>query len=328
MTTSTAATRHAPTRFALMGTGKMGSLHARVLAQHPGTELVRVVEPRETQGREIAERFGASWQPDFDGLDDVDAVVVAATTPAHHELAARILERGKPVLVEKPLAATYSQTKDLVKRSEAADVPVMCGLLERFNPAVRTAREFVGDVWQINGTRHSPFVSRIPTGVATDLLIHDVDLAIGFVHGDLAGAKGNFGYFHDTSIEGHAEDCAEAVLRFATGAVATISASRISQRKVRSLSLLEPERLIEIDLLRRDITVYRHVDDDVPADRDGYSQQTVIEIPTIRYSEEPLAAQLSHFLGLVDGSADADAERASILPPHRVVHDVTMSAGG
>lgn len=313
-------------RVALVGTGKMGSLHARVLAQSTRCELVQVVEPREDQGREVASRFDVQWAPGFDDLAGIDAVVVAAATPAHYEIAGRVLDLGKPLLVEKPLAATYQQSEDLVRRAGASGTPLMCGLLERFNPAVRTAREFVGEVWQINGVRHSPFVSRIPTGVATDLLIHDVDLAIGFAGGELCGAKGEFGYFHPTSKENRAEDTAEAVLRFTTGAVATISASRISQRKVRQLSLLEPERLIEIDLLRRDITIYRHIDDDMPSDRDGYAQQTVIEIPTIRYSEEPLAAQLGHFLDIVAGTADADAERDAILPAHRVVHEVSVSA--
>lgn len=190
----------------------------------------------------------------------------------------------------KPLAATYEQSVDLVDRASRTGVPLMCGLLERYNPAVRTAREFAGDVWQVNGIRHSPFVSRIATGVATDLLIHDVDLAIGFVGAEPVRVRGEFGYFNSASRANEAEDCADAVLRFDSGAVATISASRVSQRKIRQLSLLEADRLIEIDLLRRDITIYRHIADDMPADRDGYQQQTVIEIPTIRYSEEPLGA--------------------------------------
>ena len=167
-------------RIALVGSGQMGSLHARVIAQSALCELDLLIEPREEQGKAVAARFDTRWAADFDSLDEIDAVVIAAATPAHYELAGRVLDLGKPVLVEKPLAATYEQSVDLVDRSRASGVPLMCGLLERFNPAVRTAREFSGDVWQVNGIRHSPFVSRIPTGVATDLLIHDIDLAIGF----------------------------------------------------------------------------------------------------------------------------------------------------
>jgi predicted dehydrogenase len=313
-------------RVALVGSGRMGSLHARVIAQSDRCDLAVLVEPRESQGRAVAERFGCDWAAEFDDLAGIDAVVIAAATPAHYDIASRILELGKPVLVEKPLAATYEQSAELVGKAAAGDIPLMCGLLERFNPAVRTAREFAGDVWQVNGIRHSPFVSRISTGVATDLLIHDVDLAISFVGSEPKSVAGEFGYFHPASKENHAEDCADAILRFESGAVATISASRISQRKIRQLSLLESDRLIEIDLLRRDITVYRHIDDDMPSDRDGYQQQTIIEIPTIRYSEEPLSAQLNHFLDLVAGSGDVAAERNSILPAHRAVDEATQSA--
>lgn len=313
-------------KIALVGSGQMGSLHARVISQSASCELALLIEPREEQGRAVAERFSTTWAADFDDLEGIDAVVVAAATQAHYGIAGRVLDLGKPVLVEKPLATTYEQSADLVKRAAAAGVPLMCGLLERFNPAVRTAREFAGEVWQVNGVRHSPFVSRIATGVATDLLIHDVDLAIGFIGSEPTRVKGEFGYFHPASRANQAEDCADAVLRFESGSVATISASRVSQRKIRQLSLLETDRLIEIDLLRRDITIYRHIADDMPADRDGYQQQTVIEIPTIRYSEEPLSAQLNHYLSLVAGTGDIDGERDTILPAHRAVHEATMSA--
>ncbi|WP_186627562.1 Gfo/Idh/MocA family protein [Rhodococcus sp. BP22] len=313
-------------KIALIGSGRMGSLHARVLAQSNDCELSLLVEPREQQGKEIADRFGCRWAEDFEDLADIDAVVVAAATPTHYDIAGRVLDLGKPVLVEKPLAATYEQSRDLIERSSAQGIPLMCGLLERFNPAVRTAKEFVGEVWQVNGIRHSPFVPRITTGVATDLLIHDVDLAIHFVGSQPSVVRGDFGFFHETSKANRSEDCADTILRFDSGAIATISASRVSQRKIRQISLLEADRLIEIDLLRRDITIYRHVDEELPADRDGYQQQTIIEIPAIRYSEEPLAAQLRSFLALVDGTGDADRERASVLPAHGVVDEVTSSA--
>jgi len=315
-------------RVALIGAGQMGSLHARVLAQSPRCEFVTIVEPRREVGAPIADTYGAQWQPDFADLAGVDAVVVAAATPAHYAIAGHVIDLGKPVLVEKPLAATYEESCDLVARSQQADMPLVCGLLERFNPAVRTARAIVGEVVQINGIRHSPFVPRITTGVATDLLIHDVDLAIQLVGEDPVDVKGSFGYFHQTSKDNQAEDCADATMGFASGAVATISASRASQRKVRQLAIMELGRLIEIDLLRRDITIYRHVAESLPASGSGYQQQTIIEIPSLQYSEEPLAAQLNHFLDLVTtgNTAEADAERNRILPAHRVVHEATESA--
>jgi predicted dehydrogenase len=319
-------------RVALVGAGQMGAMHARVLAQSLECELVRIVEPRRETGRTMAEKYGVAWSPDFDSLDGIDAVVIAAATETHFGIAKRILALGRPLLVEKPLTLTYQQSAELVEESERRGLPIMCGLLERFNPAVLTARQFVHDVVQINAIRHSPFVPRISTGVATDLLIHDVDLAIRFIGEAPDTVKGSFGYFHPPSKQNHSEDSADTTMSFRGGAMATISASRISQRKIRQLSILEIDRLVELDLLRRDITIYRHVADRPSSDGvGGYQQQTVIEIPTILQSTEPLAAQLSHFLRLLElgaGSAEVRAEREAILPAHQVIHEVSVSADG
>lgn len=316
-------------KVALVGTGTMGSLHARVLSQSQRCELTTVIEPREDVGRLVADRFETRWQPEIDDLSGIDAVVIAAATEAHYDLAVQVMALGKPLLLEKPLAATYEQSAKLVSMSEEKGLPLVCGLLERFNPAVQTARQFVGEVIQIHAVRHSPFVPRIRTGVATDLLIHDVDLAIRFAGQLPTAVKGSFGYFHESSRENRAEDSADATMSFASGSLATISASRVSQRKVRQLSLLEIDRLIEIDLLRRDITIYRHVEDSAATDGVGYKQNTVIEIPTILQSAEPLAAQLNHFVDLVEAGAGSDAvraERDAILPAHKVIDDATQSA--
>lgn len=315
-------------RVALVGSGQMGALHARVLAESTRCEFVQLIERRPEVGMPIAERYGVAWTPELDGLPGVDAVVVAAATEAHFELATRVLELGKPLLVEKPLTASYEQSCALVRRSERLELPLMCGFVERFNPAVMTAKQFVHDVVQVNAIRHSPYVARIRTGVATDLLIHDVDLTIGFVGTPPRVVKGAFGFFHESSRANHLEDSADATMTFPNGALATISASRISQRKIRQLSVLQVDRLVEIDLLRRDITIYRHVTDSLADQGVGYQQQTIIEIPTILQSTEPLAAQLDHFLRLAE-SADAEAiiaERAAILPAHQVVDQAAASA--
>jgi predicted dehydrogenase len=318
-------------KIALVGAGTMGSLHARVLSQSDRCDLAVLVEQRAEVGKEIADRYGTSYSSTLDPVADVDAVVIAAATEAHYDIAKQVLELGKPLLVEKPLTASYDQSAELVAESEKRGLPLVCGFLERFNPAILTASQFVGEVVQINAIRHSPFVPRIKTGVASDLLIHDVDLAIRFAGQVPSAVKGSFGYFHEPSKQNRSEDSADATMSFPGGALATISASRVSQRKVRQISVLELDRLIEIDLLRRDITIYRHVADSPAADGVGYKQQTVIELPTILQSAEPLAAQLNHFLNLLElgaGSAEVLAERAAILPAHRAVHEATVSAIG
>ncbi|MFD0782637.1 Gfo/Idh/MocA family protein [Micromonospora azadirachtae] len=310
----------APVRFALVGAGVMGSLHARVIAQSGRAQLATVVEPRETAGREIADRYGAAWAPDLSDLADVDAVVIAAPTEYHHGLAEQVLAADKPLLVEKPVCGSLSATEEIVATAEKRNLPLLCGLLERFNPAVLTALALVDRPVHLNVTRHSPYAPRIRTGVAWDLLVHDVDLAIEAFGGqEPAKVRGSLGYFHPAS-EGGAEDVAEAVLTFGNGAIANVSASRIGQRKVRRLVISEVDRLIEADLIRKDVTIYRHVSlDAATPDGRGYRQQSIMEVPELVSNREPLAAQLDHFLDILNGRIDQDVERQRILPAHRAV---------
>ncbi|HEX9334921.1 MAG TPA: Gfo/Idh/MocA family oxidoreductase [Pseudonocardiaceae bacterium] len=316
-------------RIVLVGTGSMGSLHARVLAQSDRCELVRVVDPREDAGRTVAERFGVEWSPDFDTLSDVDAVVLAAPTQTHHKLALDVLRQDVPLLIEKPVCDNLTHAEEVLDLADARDVPLMCGLLERYNPAVMTALALINEPVHVTATRHSPYAPRIKTGVGWDLLVHDVDIAIRCFHGtEPRKVASSVGYFHPSSVP-DAEDILETVLTFPDGALASVSASRIGQRKLRSLVVSEVDRLVEVDLLRRDVTIYRHVSHDA-ATEDGlsYRQQTIIEIPELVTAREPLATQLDRFLDLLSGAADAAAERRSILPSHRAVAKALAQAAG
>jgi predicted dehydrogenase len=313
-------------RVALIGAGSMGALHARVLAQSERCELTRVVEPRAEVGRATAERYGAEWRPELDDLSGVDAVVLAAATGVHVELAEPVLSAGVPLLIEKPVAAELACSEALVALAERGQVPLMCGFLERFNPAILTVMPLVDEPVHITAVRHSPYAPRIRTGVAWDLLIHDVDACLRLVGAQPVAASGGLGFFHPESADG-AEDVAEAVLTFPHGALATASASRIGQHKVRRLTIGEVNRTIELDLLRRDVTIYRHVANSAATeDGLGYRQQTVIEIPELVSAREPLAAQLDRFIDLVDDRVDLKEERESILPAHRIVDQVMRSA--
>lgn len=308
-------------RIALVGSGSMGRNHARVIATGPRTELAAVIDPHEESGRAVADQYGSAWQPDLDGIGGFDAVVVAAATEAHHDIAAQVIDAGRPLLVEKPLCPSLEQSEDLVRASEAAGTPLMCGFLERFNPAVMTAMKMIEAPVYVRAQRHSPYAPRIKTGVAWDLLVHDVDLVVrAFGEQQPESFDVSVGQFHPSSVPG-AEDVVEAGVRFTGGGIASVSASRLGQVKVRSMVIQELDRMIEIDLLRRGLTSYRHSSIEPDDAFVGFRQFTEIEVPEIG-GAEPLVSQLAHFVDLVEGVVDADTERASILPAHRVVDEV------
>jgi hypothetical protein len=119
---------------------------------------------------------------------------------------------------------------------------------------------------------------------------------------------------------------AEAALRFSGGQIASLSVSRIAQHKIRSLTIGELGRVIEVDLLRQSITIYRHVQESGFDEDAGYTQQTIIEIPVIRYQGEPLQLQLAHFVALIEGRADSDVERDTLRLSHSLIDQVGASA--
>ena len=198
----------------------------------------------------------------------------------------------------------------------------MCGLLERFNPAVRTAAEIAREPLHVTTARHSPYAERIRTGVASDLLIHDIDLVVRLMGEPPIAISGHYGYFEPRSTTG-SEDVAEATLRFSQGQIAALSASRMAQHKIRSLTIGELGRVIEVDLLRQSITIYRHVpgagfDEDAGTASRRSSRYPSSVIPASRCS-----CSSDHFVRLIEGSVDVDAERESLLLPHTVIDQVT-----
>ena len=177
-------------RIALFGAGSMGRNHARIIAESPRAELAVVIDPFEGSGRPLADSYGAMWRPAIDAISGVDAVVVAASTEHHYGIAKDVLAAGLPLLVEKPVCPSLDQTIEILDISEESGTPLMCGFLERYNPAVIAARKMISDPLYVRADRHSPYAPRIKTGVAWDLLVHDVDLiAVG--RGDLLEHRGD-----------------------------------------------------------------------------------------------------------------------------------------
>lgn len=297
----------------------MGVHHARVLAESPRCRLAVVIDSDLKRAERLAEMYGARASSDLADARQARAAVVATATAAHVAVTTELLAAGLPVLVEKPLAPTLDGVRELVSAAEHRDVPLMCGFVERYNPVVVTALELLdGPVVHAVAVRHSPPAPRIGTGVVPDLLIHDLDL-VTRVFGIAPSAVTASAWRPSGQRWEEVVDC---TLRFGGSGLATLSADRHSQRKLRTLSLSTQTQLLELDLMRQDITAYRHVDHELLEQRTGYRAQTVIDIPFVKQSGEPLARQLAHFVALVDGSADAGAERRSLLPPHELAAEV------
>ena len=310
---------------ALVGAGAMGVNHARVLRESKRARLAVVVDADVERARRLAGgRITASSE--LAAAYRCDAAIVATPTADHAATTRTLLDADIPVLVEKPLAHTLSDVRSILSRSEERGVPLACGFVERFNPVVRCAAELLDDEpIHVIAMRHSPPTNgRATASVVQDLLVHDIDLAARFAGGVPPVSVGGAAW---TPPGGTVSELADATLRFPTGLVATLSASRVGQRKVRTISITTPSSAIELDLLRQDVTVYRHRGHEQLVDGAlTYRTETMIDIPFVRHAGEPLALQLEHFLDLVDGRVDADDERAGLIVPHEIAATIEGGA--
>lgn len=314
----------------VVGAGAMGSNHCRAASNGLSTNLVGVVDFDLDKARSLAKRYESRA---FGSLDEafaqgvVDGVVVATTTASHLGIAHQAIENGVPVLVEKPITDELSTTKELIDFSRNQNVPIMCGFVERFNPAVRTALGLVDEpVKHFMSVRHSPVNPRATASVVYDLLIHDIDVALAF-HGrrDDVLTISSVNWTPSNSVVDEISDC---VMKFADSSIASLSASRQGQRKIRDVRVVTDTHLYEIDLLRVNVTVYKNVMQEVVESKEtsSYRAETIIDMPFVRHEGEPLSLQMQHFSKLISGEVDSEVERNSLLLPHRIAEAVIQSS--
>jgi len=315
-------------RVALVGAGQMGSSHARVIADSAGADLAVVIDIDGGAAERLAARYGASWSTDLADAAACDAVVVAGSTSARLACVLPLLHADRPLLVEKPFAPTLAELDQLLQVATERDVPVMCGFVERFNAAFRTAVQILdGPPIHLLAVRHSPPAPRIASSVVNDLMLHDLDVAQRLFGAEPATLLGSARVRPPGSPF---NEIADATIAFGEHGVATLSANRMGQRKVRSLSIHTATQLVEVDLLRQDVTVYRNVSQEMALSGGGlgYRSSTEIELPFVRHSGEPLSLQFAHFLDLVAGRADHLEERRQILPAHILAEQIEAGSAG
>jgi predicted dehydrogenase len=235
-------------RVGVVGAGHMGWLHARQLVALDDVQFSAIHDPIAARAERVAQEFSAEVVPSASAVVETsDAVIIAAPTPLHHEIAVTCIEGGRHVLVEKPIAASVEDALDLVERAERANVILGVAHVERFNPAFRAARSRIGAPVFIEAHRLAPFVPRsIDVDVILDLMIHDLDLLLSTVKGDPERVDGA-----GVPVITPREDIANARVAFTTGAVANLTASRVSREKMRRIRFFTSSAYVSIDLLGR-----------------------------------------------------------------------------
>ena len=285
----------------MIGAGHMGRLHAQKLAALEGVQLVGIADPDAARAREVAAQFNTSALSSFqDIFGKTDAVVIAAPTDRHYEIARACLEQGMHVLIEKPIAQTLREADELILLGKKHKRVVQVGHVERYNRAFAPLAARMDRPLFIEAERLSAFKRRgAEVDVVLDLMIHDIDLALALARAPLTDISA-CGFRVLTSDI----DIANARLEFANGCVANLSASRVSQAALRKLRVFQPDLYVSADLQAAKLRFVRQAGGAIEETEEQHE------------GGDALAAQARAFVAAIRGNAavpvDGEAGRLAL----------------
>jgi predicted dehydrogenase len=264
----------------IIGVGYLGTQHARILSYLEEAELKGVADIDFNKAMQIGNRHGVNYYENFEEmLDEIDAGIVATPTSEHFSISMELLNKGKSVLVEKPITETIEQAEQLVSYAKKNGAILQVGHLERFNPAVEAIEDMITEPKFIEVQRLGSFSARsLDIDVVLDLMIHDLDIIMSLIKDEVKVIKSSGIHVLSDKI-----DIANARLEFGSGCVATLTASRVHQGKVRKLRIFEPTSYYSIDYIDQEVKAF-------PLN----GRQTDIKTLKIK-KEEPLKKELQNF---------------------------------
>lgn len=238
----------------VIGVGHLGKLHTKMFKQIENCELVGVFDANPEQAKSVAAELGVNA---FNSIDDlllkVNAVSIATTTSAHFEVAKKCLEKNIHVFVEKPITTTIEEAEKLVEISKNKNLKLQVGHIERFNPGLISLDSYISEPRFIQTDRLSQFNPRgTDVAVVLDLMIHDIDIILSLIKSNVKQIDAN-----GVAVVSDHIDIANARIQFENGAVANVTASRISQKKMRKMRIFQKDHYISLDFVTGVSEVYR-----------------------------------------------------------------------
>lgn len=283
---------NSPLRVGVVGVGYLGSIHAGIYARMPGVRLAGVADIEPGTAERIGTLHACPYHTDpYALIDEVDAVSIAVPTSSHCEVAIPYLEAGKHMLMEKPVAPTVAEAETLVAKAEEIGTVFLVGHLERFNAGIMALAERVADPRFIEVHRLGTFVERATdVDVVTDLMIHDIDIVLSLVNSELkyVSAVGS------PVLTDHV-DIANARLEFENGAVANVTASRVSAKKFRRIRVFSSGGYHALNFIDQQIDIVRKTSPEPGQAFPGLASER-LEVT----SRPPLDAELEHFVSIIE----------------------------
>ncbi len=247
--------------FGVVGVGHLGSLHAKMLAEIDSVKLAGVFDADAEKAKKIAAEFNTKACSTYDELlSSVEALTIATPTSTHHDVAKKALQQGKHVFIEKPITQTTAEADALIHLAKEKGVLIQVGHIERFNAAILALEKYNIDPLFVESHRLAQFNPRgTDVAVVLDLMIHDIDIILSFVKSPVAKIEAN-----GVAVVSDSLDIANARIQFENGCVANVTASRISQKKMRKMRLFQKDAYLSIDFSEKHAEVFRLVGDGEP----------------------------------------------------------------
>ena len=291
-----------PLKMGVIGVGNMGQHHARILSLLKDIELVGVSDANLARGIEIASQYQTHFYENYQELlPHVDAVCIAVPTKIHHQVGVNCLKAGVHTLIEKPIAASIAEAESLVNLAAETGCILQVGHIERFNPAFQELSKVIQteNILALEARRLSPYSNRAnDVSVVLDLMIHDIDLLLELSASPVVKLTAS----GSTSSNSGNLDYVTATLGFASGVVATLTASKVTHRKIRCLAAHCKNSLIETDFLKNEILIHRHQQQNLQLEQKPmqYRQDGITE-KVYTSNVEPIYAEIEHFVNCISG---------------------------
>ena len=241
-------------KIGVVGVGHLGQHHARKFLSIDGCEFIGIYDKNEARAIEIAEKLNVKYFESYEALlEDVDAIDIAATTTYHFELAKQALLSGKHVFLEKPITSELWQAEELLEIASARKLKIQVGHIERFNPVILQVEKEISDPMFVESHRLSRFHHRgTDVPVVLDLMIHDIDLILDFIHSPVGEIRASGVGILTPSI-----DIANARIEFENGAIANVTSSRVSMKMERKIRFFQRDSYMSMDFQAKHVTVMR-----------------------------------------------------------------------
>lgn len=307
----------------VIGVGTMGQHHARVYDELRDCELVGVADADKERAREIADEYDTAVLETQALIEQTDAVTIAVPTAYHYELASDCLDAETHVLIEKPFVDEPARGRELIERADEQDLVIQVGHIERFNPVTETLRQIVPglDVISVTAERLGPPPSRrIEDTAVMDLMIHDADIVRSLLDGSIESvrASGNADGRYGT-----------ATLEFDTGVIVKLTASRVTQRKVRTLTITATDCYVTVDYIDQSVEIHRQSAPEYVTENGDmrYRHESIVEHPAVD-TGEPLRFELESFLDAVRTGAEPRVSGEDALEALALVSEINQKAFG